>query len=284
MRRSAVAAFGLRAALRVREWMRNAPFVRLLTIHDLAPHEHPAFAATLDHLRSRYPILDPAQFLSWLESGEPPRETAIVLTFDDAYASQAAIARDVLSPRGLRAFFFVPTGFVGLAEAQARDFVAERLFDRAIDAAAVPPHSRPMLWRDIAYLVAQGHTIGAHTRTHPRLTDCESATLEDEIGGARHDLERQLRVPVSVFAYPFGDVASINIAALKIIARHYRFCFSGVRGAMARAGSRLAITRDAIDPGMSSEVVVDVVRGVYEPVYGPARRRLTAMAQAASSQ
>jgi peptidoglycan/xylan/chitin deacetylase (PgdA/CDA1 family) len=53
-------------------------------------------------------------------------------------------------------------------------------------------------------MVAAGIEIGAHTRTHPPLTTLATIDQRREIEGSRGDLERQLGVPVRMFAYPFG--------------------------------------------------------------------------------
>lgn len=272
----------LGVGLLVREWAGCPPFIRLFTIHDIAPAEIGGFAALIDDLRARYAFIDPARFLAMLEAGESPAETAILLTFDDAYASHLLIARDILAPRGIRGFFFIPTAFVGLDEARVPSFVADRLFGGIICASDVPRHSRPMGWADVEHLAENGHAIGAHTRTHSRLSSCaDEATLEDEIGGARLELEHRLGRPVVAFAYPFGDLTSISVPALRVIAEHYRFCFSGIRGRVPSCAPLLGIPRDAIDPGMPPAVVDLVVRGAYEPLYGRTRQRLAQMVRSA---
>ena len=51
-----------------------------------------------------------------------------------------------------------------------------------------------------------GMEIGAHTRTHPRLTRCTDAELQDEVDGCKADLEDRLGSAVTQFCYPYGDV------------------------------------------------------------------------------
>lgn len=50
-----------------------------------------------------------------------------------------------------------------------------------------------------------GMEIGAHSRSHPRLTQCEDAQLHDEIHGSKAALEDRLGAPVTQFCYPYGD-------------------------------------------------------------------------------
>lgn len=48
-------------------------------------------------------------------------------------------------------------------------------------------------------------TFGAHTLHHPRLTQVDTQTVQDEILGSKRRLEEVLGHPVEHFAYPFGD-------------------------------------------------------------------------------
>ena len=50
-----------------------------------------------------------------------------------------------------------------------------------------------------------GMEIGAHSRSHPRLTQCDDAQLHDEIHGSKATLEDRLGVSVTQFCYPYGD-------------------------------------------------------------------------------
>lgn len=53
--------------------------------------------------------------------------------------------------------------------------------------------------------LAAGHEIGAHTLTHPRLTQIPAAQAREEISASRRKLEDLFSRPVMHFAYPFGD-------------------------------------------------------------------------------
>lgn len=133
-------------------------------------------------------------------------EQAVVLTFDDGYASFSEIALPVLLRHRFTATLFVASGHVG-----------------GINAWAPPPAamgSRPMLsWSQIAEAAAAGIEIGAHTRTHPDLRRLDAAATEREIVGSRHDIEHHLQSPVTSFAYPFGIKTP---AAAVIVRREFR--------------------------------------------------------------
>ncbi len=67
------------------------------------------------------------------------------------------------------------------------------------------PHRRMRSEEVIALASRHGHTIGAHSETHVRLS-CQTPEVQRaEIEGSRRTLARLLSQPVSAFAYPFGD-------------------------------------------------------------------------------
>jgi peptidoglycan/xylan/chitin deacetylase (PgdA/CDA1 family) len=63
-----------------------------------------------------------------------------------------------------------------------------------------------MSWDQIRTLGRAGMQIGCHTITHPCLTRVKNdESLHREILGARTLIEERVGVPVTTFAYPFGQ-------------------------------------------------------------------------------
>ncbi|HXE81263.1 MAG TPA: glycosyltransferase [Vicinamibacterales bacterium] len=75
---------------------------------------------------------------------------------------------------------------------------------RALGEASIPT-ADVLSWDELRALAAEGVTCGAHTRTHPALTQLPIAEARAEIEQSRDDLTRQLGRTPRVFAYPFGD-------------------------------------------------------------------------------
>ncbi|HVC18140.1 MAG TPA: polysaccharide deacetylase family protein [Rhodanobacter sp.] len=115
-----------------------------------------------------------------------------VITLDDGYADNLAAALPVLRKFGFSATCYVVSDCIG----RYNTWDAERLGIRK------PLMSVAELrgWHD------GGMEIGAHTRTHPRLTRCSDVQLHDEIHGSKAALEDRIGAPVSQFCYPYGDV------------------------------------------------------------------------------
>lgn len=57
--------------------------------------------------------------------------------------------------------------------------------------------------------------IGAHTVTHPRLSDLPASLQYEEIAGAKTELEELLGRPVESFAYPHSSYDDVTITAVR---------------------------------------------------------------------
>jgi peptidoglycan/xylan/chitin deacetylase (PgdA/CDA1 family) len=103
---------------------------------------------------------------------------AVVLSFDDGYASQYRSAAAALRTRGWPGVLNLQTGRLGrpggLSSAQMRRMLAD------------------------------GWELDAHSVTHPDLTKVGSRRLTAEVAGSRRAIRDAFGVQASFFAYPFG--------------------------------------------------------------------------------
>lgn len=114
-----------------------------------------------------------------------------VITLDDGYVDNLDSALPVLQRYGFSATCYVVSGSIG----QYNQWDADRLGVR-----------KPLM--SVEQLRAWhrgGMEVGAHTRSHPRLTQCTDAQLHDEIHGSKATLENHLGTPITQFCYPYGD-------------------------------------------------------------------------------
>ena len=73
----------------------------------------------------------------------------------------------------------------------------------------------PMTWSELAMLADAGWEVGSHTRSHPRLTQLDDTSLQDELRGSRTACEQQLSRPCRTLAYPYGDHDRRVVAAAR---------------------------------------------------------------------
>ena len=123
--------------------------------------------------------------------GERQGRVAVV-TLDDGYVDNLDAALPILQHYGFSATCYVVSGSIG----RYNNWDADKL---GIQKPLMTP-AQMRAWHD------GGMEIGAHTRTHPRLSQCDNAALINEIGGSKADLEDHLGAAVTQFCYPYGDL------------------------------------------------------------------------------
>lgn len=90
------------------------------------------------------------------------------------------------------------------------------------------PASQVLSWAALRRLADEGVTLGAHTRTHPRLTQVSIAEAREEILGSLQDLQRETGVQDPTFAYPDGAYSAAVVEAVRYAG--FGLAFSTRRG------------------------------------------------------
>lgn len=136
----------------------------------------------------------------------PDDQDAIAITFDDGLANFGEIAAPLLLSHGLPVTLFVVTDAVGSTNVWPAGRDADIPVMRLLD------------WDELGRLAAAGVSLGAHTRTHPRLELLSAGDAEREIVESRGRLVRELGIEATTFAYPYG---STSTAARDVVARSF---------------------------------------------------------------
>ena len=109
------------------------------------------------------------------------------------------------------------------------------------------PEMRPMSFSDMTTLIENGHTIGSHTMDHRRLSEIKSQdALYSEIVTSKLVLEKNIKINVEHFAFPFGDINSISNNAMKLAIQNYRYVYSGLRGLNTLQVKKHALRREPL--------------------------------------
>lgn len=159
--------------------------------------------------RQGYKTIRATDWVAWVRAGKPLPERPVLLTFDDAYADMARHALPVLQRYGFTGVVFVATGLIG--QINAWDVKVGR------------PSLRLMTAAEIRHWARQGMEFGAHSRTHPDLTQVSPQQLEEEIAGSSADLTELLQTRITSFAYPYGIC---NAAAQQAASRVFDLSFT----------------------------------------------------------
>jgi len=114
----------------------------------------------------------------------------IAITFDDGTADFWEHARPILKEHGFVATLFVVTGQVG----------GHNQWDHHLG----EPRRSLLSWDQLRALQAEGHEIGSHTHTHPRLPGLSDEAVRQELAGSLETLRSELGAAPRQLAYPYG--------------------------------------------------------------------------------
>ncbi len=118
----------------------------------------------------------------------PPKP--VILSFDDSWRNQYAYAFPLLKEYKMTGTFYV--------------------FTNSLD------HGNHLSWNETREMQKVGMEIGSHTKFHPYLDEItDPIELKKEITDSKTILEESLGVPVTTFAYPFGEHGPTSIQEVK---------------------------------------------------------------------
>ena len=129
-----------------------------------------------------------------------------------------------------------------------------------------------MSWSDVKWLSRNGHIIGAHTRSHPVLSDLiEHDALVDEIVASADRIEEKISSRVDCFAFPFGSLESVNRKITNIANNRFDFVFSNIRGSALESPGTKFIFRQNIVPGDPTWFLKLLIEGKLDWKYSSSR-------------
>lgn len=267
--------------LKERLFRSNSGFLRVLIYHDISPEQQLLFARQIRLMQNHYRIIDPDTFCLMMEGCLPIEGGNLLLTFDDGFVSNYDVAEKMLDPLGIKALFFIIPGFVECEKRyDQKQFISRNLFDGSIKISDISENLRPMTWSQIRTLKANGHSIGGHSLTHARLSMITSKeVLKNEIVGCRRRLEQMTDAEIHFFAYPFGEIGSVNKATLEVANSCYKYVFSGLRGNNNKRVSPLTIRRDSVEVAYPEKYLQFILEGGVSSFYHFKRKQLDRMAQ-----
>lgn len=197
------------------------------------------FAAFCDFFRRFFVVVSLEEFLNQVRAGQDVSRQ-LVITFDDGYRDNWALAAGALRRRCLSACFFVATEFIGSTKVPWWD--AERQI-----------RPRWMTWDNVRALRRDGFEIGSHTMNHVDLGVVEHEEAAREVEESRKRLEHELDSPVCFFSYPYGGPHQITEESREAVRRAgYTCCLSAFGGVVRRDDDPFHLRRTPISPWHTS--------------------------------
>jgi peptidoglycan/xylan/chitin deacetylase (PgdA/CDA1 family) len=144
--------------------------------------------------------------VGFTEAVGPGEGKRLAITFDDGYRSVRDLGLPILERLGLTATLFVPTGFPGSDEPMAWEGID-------LWSADYPEEMLCLGVPGLRDLAGRGWEIGAHTHTHPHLSQLGPDGLDEELRRPKALLEEWLERPCTSLAYPYGDFSPAVVEA-----------------------------------------------------------------------
>jgi peptidoglycan/xylan/chitin deacetylase (PgdA/CDA1 family) len=108
--------------------------------------------------------------------------------------------------------------------------MAEKEKNKIIDTLAkqlkvkFPKEDMFLNWAQISQMQKNHVSFGAHTVTHPILTNVSLKKAEQEIVESRNTIEQKLKTKITMFAYPNGHESDFNDEIIKILKKNKFSC------------------------------------------------------------
>ena len=157
--------------------------VSILMFHNIPFHQFNKFKKIINKFNENNDFISPTEFSLFMDNKKEIIGKKLLLTFDDGFFSNYLIAKQILDPLGIKAVYFVPTGFIDSVDPIAqKSFAINHLHHGVMPVGFNEDELRPMSWDQIKELVNNGHYIGGHTNNHKSLSTInEDKILKDEI-------------------------------------------------------------------------------------------------------
>jgi peptidoglycan/xylan/chitin deacetylase (PgdA/CDA1 family) len=186
----------------------NRKPIAILTYHQIAeapPRGAPyrslyvrpaAFARQMEFLKTLgYTGLSMSELMPYLTGAKTGKVVGI--TFDDGYLNNLTNALPILREKKFTATCYAVSQLLGKTNE----------WDRIAGIAQTPL----MTAAQLGEWVAAGQEVGAHTRNHLHLNQCDAEVAQQELALCKAELEAAAGAAVKHFCYPFGEYSADHI-------------------------------------------------------------------------
>ena len=234
---------------------------RVVMYHDIKKNNLPLLYSQLLKLKKKWRFIDPKELTTLAKKNYIIKENLLLLTVDDGFFSSKLIATKVLEKLNIKGIFFCVTNFLDIKNRDdALNFSVNRI-------KLIPEDKNSkkinMDWNDAKFLLKKGHSIGAHTVTHQKLSELnDNKKIREEIIKPKNIMRNKLGVKIKHFAFTFGDITCFNPTSYLIAKKNYNYVFSAVRGNNYKKTNRYFYYRDELNPLYSANLVNFFLNGL----------------------
>ena len=149
---------------------------------------------------------------------------------------------EICEKYGIRATYYVPTGFVQLSaspELAAEYSLRAHYYNLPLE---------PMQKEDLRLLTDLGHEVGSHGQSHIKLAFLSRQAAHRELTLSMKQIEEWTGKAPTGFAYPYGDLtSSLGRPAEWVRDAAYRYAVTLRRGPITKQSDLFQIPRDHVE-------------------------------------
>lgn len=182
--------------------------IRFLMAHYVFDDQRKLFEHQLKMLRNLGEFINTEDALSMCRGDVSVDGNYFHMSFDDGLGCLARNAAPLLNEEGIPALVFINSAVTG-----------DSCPDERIAWEHATNYAKPLKVMSWDELLESGFEVGAHTRTHVRLSEISNNKdkLIEEVHRCKTDIEKYLSKPCRYFAWPFGQCTDIDRLSLDAI-------------------------------------------------------------------
>ena len=195
------------------------------------------FYDQLKFLKKKFTVINPQQFYQSIVN-HTIIPNSILITFDDGYSNNLTQALPVLEKEKITALFFIATKNI----IDQTPFWWDRMFSLrdyheykhktllfSQNNIKVSQTELPLTTGQLRILSSSlGAVIGAHTHSHPCLSNLTFRQQAKDIKMGLKLLKKFNKQPIHFFSYPFGGLVDYNSNTIKIVQNHFKLAFTAM--------------------------------------------------------
>jgi len=204
------------------------------------------FEKQMRYISQKYNVVSLDEAIAMLRNEKKIVPNTIAVTFDDGYYNNLDCALPVVKRYSIPITIFLATNYADIGKGSG--FLG---------------------WEEICNMHKQGVKFGAHTVTHPVLTQTSNDQAMFELRESRRELGSRLKDNIYSFAYPYGTFNQ-NIADM-VSETGYSCAFTTVYGVNTSDSDLYKLKRIAINNNFSFEYFVanlfPCLRNIVDKMY-----------------
>ncbi len=219
---------------------------RILVYHLVLPENRNRFKDHLKFLSDHFLVSSLAEMRLASMQDSNGDGYRVAITFDDGFRVLTRTCLEILQQFGVKATFFVPTGFIE----SSQDLALAAKFSLRAHHYNLP--LEPMRPEDLKSLADLGHEVGSHGISHISLSSLSQHAAKRELDLSRQQILKWTGVQPSGFAYPYGhSSSSVGNPSKWVEDAGYAYAVSLKRGVLNKYSSRFLLPRDHIEGNWS---------------------------------